>query len=54
VSLLKINNLEIEFLETILYFTIGLWVGGGKLKLTCIKIATCDNGMLLFGVIGGL
>ncbi len=38
VSLLEINNLEIEFLETLLYFTIGLCVGGGKPKLTCTKI----------------
>jgi hypothetical protein len=53
-SLLEINNLEIEFLETLLYFTIGLCVGGGKPKLTCTKIAISDNGMFLFGVIGSL
>jgi hypothetical protein len=38
VSLLEINNLEIEFLEILLYFTIGLCVGGGKPKLTSTKL----------------
>ncbi len=52
-SLLEIKKLEIEFLETLLYFTIGLCVGGGKPKLIGAKIAIHDNDMLLFGVIGG-
>jgi hypothetical protein len=54
VSLLEINNLENQFLEILLYFTIGFCVGDGKPKLTSTKIAISDNGMPLFGVTRGL